>query len=195
MPPPEALDLSSALSGGSLLEAAAMVLGFIAVLFVMSLVLPGRRVTGPDADGNERVYKLNGLSLYLIVMIAACGAQASGVLSLSVLHTHLLALFVVANGFAFALVRLALPARRTKAPCIAPVMAGFLLRRGRRSGLVGAGSEALQLLPLAHRPRPLQRIVRRRAVRDLRRADPGDDALSGLHLPLRASATSSSSRG
>lgn len=80
MPPPEALDLSSALSGETLLEAAAMVLGFIALLFVASLLLSGRRVTGPDADGNERVHKLDGLSLYLIVMIAACGAQASGVL-------------------------------------------------------------------------------------------------------------------
>ena len=103
MPPPEALNLSSALSGETLLEAAAMVLGFIVLLFLASLLLPGRRITGPDADGNERVYKLNGLALYLIVMIATCGAQASGVLSLSVLHTHLLALFVVANGFAFAL--------------------------------------------------------------------------------------------
>ena len=102
MPPPEALDLSSALSGETLLEAAAMVLGFIALLFVASLVLPGRRVTGPDADGNERVYKLNGLALFLIILIVAGLAQGFGWFSLSVLHTHLLAIFVVANGFAFA---------------------------------------------------------------------------------------------
>ncbi len=102
MPPPEALDLSSALSGETLLEAAAIVLGFIALLFVASLVLPGRRVTGPDADGNERVYKLNGLALFLITLIAAGLAQGFGWFSLSVLHTHLLALFVAANGFAFA---------------------------------------------------------------------------------------------
>ena len=103
MPPPEALDLSSALSGETLLEAAAIVLGFIALLFVVSLLLPGRRVTGPDADGNERVYKLNGLALFLIALIVAGLAQGFGLFSLSVLHTHLLALFVVANGFAFAL--------------------------------------------------------------------------------------------
>ena len=102
IPPPEALDLSSALSGGTLLEAAAILLGFIALLFVTSLVLPGRRVTGPDADGNERVYKLNGLALFLITLIVAGLAQGFGWFSLSVLHTHLLALFVVANGFAFA---------------------------------------------------------------------------------------------
>ena len=103
MPPPEALDLSSALSGETLLEAAAMVLGFIALLFVAALLLPGRRVTGPDADGNERVYKLNGLALFLIALIVACLGQGLGWFSLSLLHTHLLALFVVANGFAFGL--------------------------------------------------------------------------------------------
>ncbi len=102
MPPPEALGLSSALSGGTLLEAAAMALGFIVLLFAASLVLPGRRVTGLDADGNERVYKLNGLALFLTILIAAGLAQGFGWFSLSVLHTHLLSLFVAANGFAFA---------------------------------------------------------------------------------------------
>ena len=103
MPPPDAFDLSSALSGAALLEAAAMVLGFIALLFVTSLVLPGCRVTGSDADGNERIYKLNGLALFLIVALVAGLAQHFGLFSLSVLHTRFAALFVAANAFAFAL--------------------------------------------------------------------------------------------
>ena len=99
----ETLDPLSALSGGAVLEAAAMVLAFIAALFLGSALLPGRRVTGPDAEGNRRVYKLNGLALFLIVAVAAGLAQISGRFSLSVLHTHFFALFVVANAFAFAL--------------------------------------------------------------------------------------------
>ena len=103
MSTPEPYSLVAALSGGTVLQAAAMLLGFIALLFVGSALLPGRRVTGPDAEGNRRVYKLNGLALFLIVAVAAGLGQMSGMVSLSVLHTHFLALFVVANGFAFAL--------------------------------------------------------------------------------------------
>ena len=103
MPSAEPYSLVSALSGDTVLEAAAMLLAFIAVLFLGSAVLPGRRVTGPDADGKERVYKLNGLALFLIVAIAAGLGQASGRFSLSVLHTHFATLFVAANVFAFAL--------------------------------------------------------------------------------------------
>ncbi len=103
MPSSEPFSLVSALSGETLLEAAAMLLAFVAVLFLGSALLPGRRVTGPDADGDRRVYKLNGLVLFLIVTVAAGLAQASGRFSLSVLHTHFVALFVVANVFAFAL--------------------------------------------------------------------------------------------
>ena len=115
-----------------------MVLGFIALLFVVALLLPGRRVTGPDADGNERVYKLNGLALFLITLLVAGLAQAFGLFSLSLLHTHLLALFVVANGFAFAFSGW-LYLRGVRRPhASARVLAGFLLRRGRRSGLVRA---------------------------------------------------------
>ena len=103
MPSSEPFSLVSALSGETLLEAAAMLLAFVAVLFLGSALLPGRRVTGPDADGDRRVYKLNGLALFLIVAVAAGLAQASGRFSLSVLHTHFAALFVAANVFAFAL--------------------------------------------------------------------------------------------
>jgi len=103
MSAPEPHALALALPGATVPEAAAMPPGFIALLFLALALLPGRRITGPDAEGNQRVYKLNGLALFLIVAVAAGLAQFSGLFSLSVLHTHFLALFVVANGFAFAL--------------------------------------------------------------------------------------------
>ena len=119
MPVSEASILSFALSGAALLEAAATVLAFVALLFLGSVLLPGRRIAGPDAEGNERIYKLNGLALFLIVALAAGLAQYFGLFSLSVLHTRFAALFVAANGFAFALAAW-LYWRRTRAPGAAP---------------------------------------------------------------------------
>lgn len=93
----------SALSGGTLLEATAMVFGFVGLLFLGSMLLPGRRVTGPDIEEQSTTYKLNGLALFLMTVIVAGLAQVYGWVSLSVLHTHFATLFVVTNGFAFAL--------------------------------------------------------------------------------------------
>ena len=92
----------TALSGSTLLDAAAMMLAFFGFLFLGSMLLPGRRITGPDYDGKSRVYRSNGLALFLLTMIVGGLAQVSGWFSLSVLYTHFLALFVVANVFAFA---------------------------------------------------------------------------------------------
>ncbi|MCY4066364.1 MAG: hypothetical protein OXF57_08380, partial [Rhodospirillaceae bacterium] len=103
MPAAEPFVQLSALSGEVLLAAAAMAVGFVALLFLGSALLPGRRIEGPDADGKQRVYKLNGLALFLIAAAAAGLAQVFGWFSLSVLHTHFVALFVAANVFAFAL--------------------------------------------------------------------------------------------
>ena len=103
MPGPEPHVLLSALSGGTLLEAAAMVSGFVGALFLGSMLLPGRRMTGPEVEGQSTTYTLNGLALFLMTMIVACLAQVSGLFSLSVLQTHFAALFVVTNVFAFAL--------------------------------------------------------------------------------------------
>ena len=93
----------SMLSGGTLLEAAAMMLVFVGVLFLGSALLPGRREAGPDVEGTSHTYRLNGLALFLMTVIVACLAQVFGWFSLSVLHTHFAALFVAANGFAFTL--------------------------------------------------------------------------------------------
>lgn len=100
--PQFSLSTLSTLSGSTLLEAAGMLLLFIGFLFVGSMVLPGRRVAGPELEGETRVYKLNGLALFLVTVIVGGAAQVSGWFSFSVLHTHFAALFVVANGFAFA---------------------------------------------------------------------------------------------
>ena len=92
----------SALSTGTLLEAAGMLLLFVGFLFVGSMVLPGRRVAGPELEGETRVYKLNGLALFLVTVTLGVVAQGFGWFSFSALHTHFAALFVVANVFALA---------------------------------------------------------------------------------------------
>ena len=92
-----------ALTLGNVLEAAAMMAVFIGVLFLGSLLLPGRRVEGPDAEGQMCSYKINGLALFLIVIMAGGLAQVSGWFSFSILHDHFAALFVAANVLAFAL--------------------------------------------------------------------------------------------
>ncbi len=103
MLPPEHPGLADALSGTALLGAAAAFAAFVAALFIGSMAVRGRRVTGPDADGRERVYTLNGLALFLLTCIAAAVAQGLGWFSLSALNAHFAALFVVANASAFAL--------------------------------------------------------------------------------------------
>ncbi len=102
MPVSESHFLWSALSASTVLEAAAMLLAFVGVLFTGSKLLPGHRATGPEIEGRSRTYKLNGLALFLITVIGGCLAQVSGLFSLSVLYTHFAALFVAANAFAFA---------------------------------------------------------------------------------------------
>ena len=91
----------TALSGQHLLEAVAIFLVFVGVLMLGSKWLPGRREVGrPDADGTTRTYKLNGLALFLTVMLLAVLGDVFDVISLSVLHTHFAELFIVANVFA-----------------------------------------------------------------------------------------------
>ena len=101
---PDQLSAWTTLSGQHLLEAAAIFVVFVGVLLLGSKWLPGRRVLGrPDPDGSTRSYKLNGLGLFLIVMLLAVLGDVFDVISLSVLHTHFAELFIVANVFAFGL--------------------------------------------------------------------------------------------
>jgi len=89
------------LSGGALFEAAFLLLVFIAALFVGSLVAPGREGSGPDITGNERIYRLNGLSLFLLSVLLLGVTQITGLFSLSIVYERFAALFVIANVFAF----------------------------------------------------------------------------------------------
>ncbi len=103
MLPPEYPGLADVFSGTVLLGATAMFAAFIVALFIGSLTVRGLRIAGPDADGNERVYTLNGLALFLLTLVAVAVAHGLGLFSLSALYAHFVALFVVANVFAFVL--------------------------------------------------------------------------------------------
>lgn len=96
-------ELLDGLSGDALLRATALMLGFIVLLFIGSIVLPGKKTIGPVIDGKARTYKLNGLLLFLITVLMAGGLQVANIFSLSTLLDDFLALFVVANLFAFTL--------------------------------------------------------------------------------------------
>ncbi len=79
------------------------------------MVLPGRTGSGPDLEGRQLVYRLNGLASFLSVVMLCCLAQVFGLFSLSAIHERFAALFVVANGFAFVLSALLyLSGRRTR---------------------------------------------------------------------------------
>ena len=101
---PEIPTAWTTLSGLHLLEAAAIFLAFVGILLFGSRWLPGQRAVGrPDEEGNSRTYNLNGLALFVIVLLVAVLGDVFGLFSLSVLQTHFAELFIVANVFAFAL--------------------------------------------------------------------------------------------
>jgi delta14-sterol reductase len=82
---------------------AAMFFGFIAVLFVGSLLVPGKQEQGIPLAGGARVtYTLNGFLLFLAVFAAALASVALQPGWLAALHTHFWHVFVVANVAAFA---------------------------------------------------------------------------------------------
>ena len=103
MPEPNFISMLTTLTSLNLLEAAGMVLVFVGLLFLGSVVVPGRRIKGPDMEGNTREYKLNGLALFLITVFVTALVQSMGWFSLSVLYSQLAALFVATNVFAFLL--------------------------------------------------------------------------------------------
>jgi delta14-sterol reductase len=87
-----------------LLVAALLFLGFIAVVFAGSIILPGPKHAGAVlADGSRKTYKLNGLALFLLLASAMVAAHQFEWFPLSVVHRHFWALFAVADVFAFVL--------------------------------------------------------------------------------------------
>ncbi len=88
----------------SLLVGAALALGFCAVLFVGSIVVPGRVQEGSLlGDGSRKKYKLNGLALLVCIALLGAAGQGLGLFSLAIINENFLGLFVAANAVSIAL--------------------------------------------------------------------------------------------
>ncbi|WP_445632771.1 DUF1295 domain-containing protein [Nostoc sp. DSM 114161] len=88
----------------NLMFAGIIVIGFLAFLFLGSLLLPGKIVPGfiqLDGTGIEKRYKLNGLLLFIVTMMTVVLGTAYFHLSLAPLHDYFWSLFVVANVISF----------------------------------------------------------------------------------------------
>lgn len=103
---------------GTLADAALWVSAFIALLFLGSIVLPGRRHLGqPLADGTRRTYKINGLVLFAATHVVLALGVTLGGWSLTPLVTHFWSVFLVANAWAVAIsLYLFVAGRRQKEP-------------------------------------------------------------------------------
>ena len=86
-----------------LLYATLIFVGFIAVMFVATKFLPGRKCQGSSIKANEtcKSYKLNGLVLFIAITFFVAGGKLFFDLSLAPLHKYFWYLFFVANLFAF----------------------------------------------------------------------------------------------
>jgi Delta14-sterol reductase len=90
------------LTAPALGRATLMLVGFVAVLFVLSKIVPGPRHEGAKLrDGTQRVYTLNGLWIWLLVAGGIAVATLVGGFSLAPVARHFWPLVVVANVFAF----------------------------------------------------------------------------------------------
>ena len=88
-------------SAGEILIGTAAIAGYTAALFLLSIVLPGPERAGAEqADGTRKVYRLNGLSLFFIVLAAAAAAHMAGY-SLAWPARHFVELCLGANLLAF----------------------------------------------------------------------------------------------
>jgi delta14-sterol reductase len=74
---------------------------FAALLFIGSMLLPGRAESGaPRGDGLAIRYRLNGLALFLLTLAAAAGWELAG-FRLGLFIEHYWSLFIAANLLAF----------------------------------------------------------------------------------------------
>jgi delta14-sterol reductase len=88
----------------TLLVGLGLALGFTALMFVLSIVVPGpMRPGAPLKDGSRRQYKLNGLPILIVTVVALGLGQFFGLFSLSIVPNSILALFVAANVISIAL--------------------------------------------------------------------------------------------
>ena len=82
----------------TLLTATEMALGFIAALWLGSLLLPGLERKGyPHPDGTRKPYKLTGMTLFFMMHIALGVATFGFGVSLTPVVTHFWSVFIVAN--------------------------------------------------------------------------------------------------
>jgi delta14-sterol reductase len=95
--------LLSPFDPGGLVTAALIFSGFIAALFVGSLVVPGEKAKGVALPGGgQETYTLHGFRLYLVVVAAAAALAFLRPSALAAVHACFWPLFVVANVAAFA---------------------------------------------------------------------------------------------
>lgn len=90
-------------TGAELAVATGLLVGFVALLFVLSCIVPGRRAQGGAVAGEApRTYTLNGMPIFVIVLLTAAIGQPLGLIRLAALVVLFPALLVVANALAFA---------------------------------------------------------------------------------------------
>jgi Delta14-sterol reductase len=90
-------------TGAELAVATALLAGFVVLLFALSCIVPGRRAQGGAIAGETaKTYTLNGLAIFVIVLLLVAFGQALGLIRLAALVALFPALLVVANVLAFA---------------------------------------------------------------------------------------------
>lgn len=76
--------------------------GFVTVMFLATIFLPGKQYTGClQPDGNRKTYKLNGLLVFIATTLIVAVLTFRFHLTLAPLITYFWSLFIVANLFAF----------------------------------------------------------------------------------------------
>ena len=117
---------------------------FVALLFLGSMLLPGRVEAGvPDATGRTVRYRLNGLVLFLIAIAAALVCQLAG-FRLGALVEHYWSLFIAANLLAFGLSFLLVWTGRRSSP---PSLASFCSGAVRNPALLGVDLKLFSYRP------------------------------------------------
>ena len=173
------------LTSSSMLEAVLAIIGFLAFLIVGSILLPGRRIERAQDGGVPRIFKLNGLALFLTTALVVGICQAMGWFSISFLYNHFIALLICANVLAFALSGWLYWQGSSDPDASNGIPARIFLWKRAQSGNTRSGPEVLQLSPVIDRTCAFQCLVRCRAVRDLQRTVTCDDSLPDLHLCIR----------
>jgi delta14-sterol reductase len=132
----------------SLGEAALVTAAFVALLFVLSRFLPGRRIAGArTGDEPPRTYIMNGLPAFVLVLALAIGGHAAGWFSLAALAHNALSYLFVANAFALAFALALYFAGRKRRRDASGALAGFWLGVARNPQLWGVDLKLFSYRP------------------------------------------------